>query len=121
MELNQVIKERYSVREFSSKKVEKEKIEELLEIINYIPTAVNAGPQKVYVLESEESLEKIGALANTYQAPLVLLIAVDINLVWKNPKEDRNGIRAPAERSPGAILPQGGSNPPPVSIRQKNP
>lgn len=90
MELEKVIKERYSVRTFKDIKIEKEKIEELLKVLNYVPTACNLQPEKVYVLESKESLEKISKVSNTYQAPLVLLITSDLNIAWKNPKEDYN-------------------------------
>lgn len=88
MELNKIIKERYSVRTFKDQKVESKKIEELLNTLNYIPTATNAQPEKIYVLKSEESLEKIGKLANTYDASIVLLICADTNIAWKNPKEE---------------------------------
>lgn len=87
MEFNKVIKERYSVRNFKTDKIEIEKINILLEIINYIPTATNAQPQKIYILQSKESLSKIKKIANTYNAPIVLLICADTNIAWHNPKE----------------------------------
>jgi len=88
MEFNQIIKERYSVRKFKTTEIEKEKIKELLETLNYIPSAMNLQPEKVYVLKSKEALEKIGKLANTYQAPVVLLICGDTNIAWHNPMEE---------------------------------
>lgn len=88
MNFDELIKERYSVRKFQEKVVEKGKIEQLLETLNYIPTATNAQPEKVYVLQSEEALKKIATFANTYQAPMVLLICADTSIAWKNPKEE---------------------------------
>ena len=88
MEFNKVIKERYSVRNFKPDKIETEKINSLLETINYIPTATNAQPQKIYILKSEEALAKINKTANTYNAPLVLLICSDTNIAWHSPKEE---------------------------------
>ena len=87
MELEKVMKERYSVRSFQDQPIEKEKLEELLKVLSIAPTAVNAQPVRVYVLASSEALEKIEKLARTYQAKSVLLIAVDTEKVWKNPVE----------------------------------
>jgi len=49
---------------------------------------MNAQPEKVYVLKSKESLEKINTLANTYKAPLVLLICADTNIAWNSNMEE---------------------------------
>ena len=59
MDLIDLFKERYSVRKFSDKKVEQEKINLILEAGRLAPTAVNFQPQRIYVLESAESLEKL--------------------------------------------------------------
>ena len=88
MNFDELIKERYSVRKFKKEKVSKEVIKELLETLNYIPTAINAQPERVYVLNSKEALEKINKYANTFQAPLVLLIASDTEIAWHNLKEE---------------------------------
>lgn len=87
LELEKIMKERYSVRSFTDQKIEKEKLEELLKVLNMIPTAANAQPVRVYVLESKEALEKVGKFARTYQAQVVLLITADTDKVWKNPIE----------------------------------
>lgn len=44
MEFDQLLKERYSVRKFSNQKVEKEKIDKILEAARIAPTAVNYQP-----------------------------------------------------------------------------
>lgn len=88
MEYNTLIKERYSVRKFKTDTIEEEKITELLNTINYIPTATNAEPERVYVLKSKEALAKINKHANVYSSPLVLLICSDIDSAWHNPKEE---------------------------------
>lgn len=90
MEYSKLIKERYSVRKFKLDSIEDDKIKELLEIVNYVPTATNAQPERIYVLKSKEALDKINKHARTYNAPLVLLIASDINTAWHSPKEDYN-------------------------------
>lgn len=88
MELDTIMKNRYSVRRFQNRKIEDNMIEELLSVLKYVPTAMNLQPEKVYVLKSKGALEKMGTLANTYQAPVVLLICADKNLAWKNSKEE---------------------------------
>ena len=54
MDFMELAKKRYSVRKFSDKSVEKEKLEQILEAGNIAPTAKNQQPQRVYVLQSEE-------------------------------------------------------------------
>ena len=39
--MENIVKERYSVREFSNKRVEKSAVEEILEIARLAPTALN--------------------------------------------------------------------------------
>ena len=46
-------KERYSVRKFTERQVEQDKLEKILEAGNVAPTAVNYQPQRIYVLQSE--------------------------------------------------------------------
>ena len=47
-------KERYSVRKFTDKPIEKDKLEKILEAAKVAPTAKNLQPVKIYVLQSEE-------------------------------------------------------------------
>ena len=51
MNFLQLVKERYSVRKFSDKKVEKEKLNLILEAGRVAPTAVNYQPQRILVIE----------------------------------------------------------------------
>ena len=75
MEFNDVIRKRFSVRKFRDKKVEPEKIEQILEAGRLAPTAKNIQPIRIYVVESKEGLEKIDKASRCrYQAPTVLMI-----------------------------------------------
>ncbi len=47
MEFDQLLEERYSVRKFSNQKVEKEKIDKILEAARIAPTAVNYQLQRI--------------------------------------------------------------------------
>lgn len=77
---------RWSVRSFSSRSIEKEKLDLILKAGQIAPTAVNYQPQKIYVLQSPEALGKIRAITrSTYNAPTVLLVCYDNRLSWKSP------------------------------------
>ncbi len=75
MEFEIVIKERTSTRKFSDKKLEKEKLNKILEAGRIAPTAKNLQPIKIYVVESEEGLKKIdNATRCRYGAKTVLIV-----------------------------------------------
>ena len=54
--------ERYSVRSYSDRMVEQEKIDKILKAAQLAPTAVNYQPQMIYVLKSEAAMNKINRL-----------------------------------------------------------
>lgn len=86
MDFLEFSRKRYSVRSYSSQKVEKEKIDKILQAAMIAPTAVNYQPQKIYVLKSSEALQKIRSLTkSTYDAPLVFLVCSDTNRSWHSP------------------------------------
>ena len=62
MSFLELAKERYSVRKFSDKKVEDEKLELILEAGRIAPTAKNYQPQRTLVLRSEENIAKLNKL-----------------------------------------------------------
>ena len=78
-------KKRYSVRAYTEKKVEKEKLEAILEAAHVAPTGANNQPQHLIVVESDEGMNKVGKAANTYGAPLVIIICSDRNVTWTRP------------------------------------
>lgn len=91
MEFKEVVKNRYSCKKFSEKKVEREKIEAILEIGRLAPTAKNLQEQHIYVVESEEVLAKIDTVTPCrYGAPTVLVVAFDKNNVFTYPGEKRD-------------------------------
>jgi len=84
----ELAKDRYSVRKFTDKQVEQEKLNIILEAGNVAPTAVNYQPQKIYVLQSEDALAKAKSVCPcTYDAKTILLFAYDDNQDWDNPKQ----------------------------------
>lgn len=79
--------ERYSVRNFSSRPVEDEKLALILEAGRLAPTAVNYQPQKIYIVKSAEALSKLDALRPLFGAPLALVICYDPAISWKNKRD----------------------------------
>ena len=78
-------KARRSVRRYSDRPVEPEKLALILEAGRMAPTGYNYQPQRVYVLESAEARARLaGVTRMTFGAPLVLLVGYDINESWKN-------------------------------------
>lgn len=74
--------ERYSVRQFSSKHVEQDKIDRILEAGKLAPTAVNSQPQKIFVIKSEEGMKKANEISPCiYGAPHAFLICYDDSIV----------------------------------------
>mgnify|MGYP002540410716 CR=1 FL=1 len=70
MEFTQVVENRYSCKNFSGRKVEAEKLQVILEAGRVAPTAKNLQEQRVYVVQSEEGLKKIDAVAG-YKPDLI--------------------------------------------------
>lgn len=96
MTFNQLIKQRYSCRDYLDKQIEKEKLNQVLEAGNLAPTAKNNQPQRIYVLQSKEALEKIRQETKcAFNAPVVLLICYDEKEEWNNPLEE--GIHSGVE------------------------
>ena len=75
MEFEDIIRRRTAVRKFSNRKIEKEKLDSILEAGRLAPTVKNNQPIKIYVVESSEGLEKMDkATRCRYNAPVVLLV-----------------------------------------------
>ncbi len=91
MEFSQVVKDRYSCKKFSSRGIEKEVIERILEAGRLAPTAKNSQEQRIYVVQSDEGLAKIDSLTPCrYGAPAVLIIAFDRDNTFTYPGQKYN-------------------------------
>lgn len=87
MEFEKVIRQRISTRKFKEDKISREDLTKILEAGRIAPTAKNYQPQKIYVIESDQGLQKIDAISPCrYHAKTVLLVCSDKNIAWK--KED---------------------------------
>lgn len=91
MEFKEVVKNRYSCKKYSDRKVEREKLDEILEAGRLAPTAKNLQEQHIYVVESEENLAKIDkATPCRYGAKTVIVVAFDKNNVFTYPGDKRD-------------------------------
>lgn len=59
MELKEVVMRRYATKEFDGKMIPEEKIDELLEIIRFAPSALNLQPWKIVVIRDKKVKEEL--------------------------------------------------------------
>ena len=86
MDFMELAKARFSVRKFSDKPVEEDKLAKIIEAGMVAPTARNFQPVRIYVMKSAEAVEKMNGLTRCmYGAPLALLICYDEDEMWINP------------------------------------
>lgn len=92
MDFLNIAKSRYSVRSYTNKKVEKEKLDKILEAAHIAPTAANLQPVRLLVVQEESGLTKIGKAANIYNAPLAVIVCSDHSKAWKRPFDGKQTI-----------------------------
>lgn len=91
MKFLELAQKRYSVRKFSDVKVEKEKLNLILEAGRVAPTAVNYQPQRILVLDNEEDLSKLSfCMPYKFNQSLALLVCYDENVSWKRKFDGRD-------------------------------
>lgn len=82
---------RYSLRKFSSQSVEREKLDLILEAGRSAPTAHNYQPQRVFVLQTPEALEKADACSGShFHPPVILAVCYDPAVAWKREIDGKN-------------------------------
>ena len=93
MEFSDVINERYSVRGYLDKEVEKEKLEYVLKAATIAPTGVNAQPFKVFVIDTKKYKQELSEIYGAkwfVEAPLVLAVVGIKNKAWTRPWDQKN-------------------------------
>lgn len=93
MDFFSVIKKRYSVRGYKPDKVEKDKLNKILEAGRLAPTGVNFQGFKIFVIDTEknkEALKKIYPKDWFIEAPIVLCIAIAPSKSWTRPWDGKN-------------------------------
>ena len=83
--------ERYSLRKYSDRPVEPEKLALILEAGRNAPTAHNLQPQRIFVIQSPEALEKAdGCMGSHFHPPVILAVACDLEEAWKRETDGKN-------------------------------
>jgi len=78
--------ERFSVRSFTDEPVLDDVVSRILHSGHVAPTACNLQPQRIYVLQSKEALEKLkNCTPCHFNAPLAMLVCVDMDDCWVRP------------------------------------
>ena len=109
-DLMDISRRRHTVRSYADRPVEPEKLAAVLEAGRWAPTAVNAQPQRIVVLDTPENLAKVREFCTFgwqkkyvdlasesdtpehdrivlyFGAPVVLLVCYDRNACWHHPQ-----------------------------------
>lgn len=90
-------KERFSCRKFSDKPVESEKVDKIIEACLAAPTAVNFQPFKIFIFNSEKSIEKVAkATPYTFGAKLIFAVGADSKNSFVRKFDNKNGAEIDA-------------------------
>lgn len=93
MNFLELVKERRSVRSYTSQAVEDEKLHYLLECARFAPSAVNRQPWHFFVVKSEEKkclLRQCYARDWFAQAPVYIVICADDANAWVRQADGKN-------------------------------
>lgn len=91
MEYFDLIKERFSVRSFKEEKLSDKDIETILNAGHLAPTGCNNQPQRVYVLQSDDAIEKLkGCTKCHFNAPNAMLVCYNKDEVWRRKYDSKS-------------------------------
>ena len=83
MDFEKLAAERYSLRKFSDRPVEAEKLAKILEVSHNAPTAHNNQSQRVFVIQSPEALQKADTCTDChFNPPVMLVVGYDPAVSW---------------------------------------
>ena len=114
MDFMEISKLRHTVRKYAKTPVEQGKIEKLLEAGRWAPTAVNAQPQRILVMDTQKNLAKVREFCTFgwqqkyvdlakesdtedhkniviyYGAPVVMMVCYDKDECWTHPQSGKS-------------------------------
>lgn len=83
MDFYQLAADRYSVRKFLDQPLKQEVLNQILNCGRIAPTGCNYQPQRVLVLNTTESMEKLkGCTSSHFDAPIAILVCYDKTETW---------------------------------------
>lgn len=94
MNFAQLAEERYSVRKFDKRPVEREKVEAVLKAGRIAPTACNNQPQRILVIDDADGMAKLKRCTSyTFGAPMALMVCFDKTQSWvRSFDNDNSGV-----------------------------
>lgn len=91
MDFIQLATNRYSVRKFKEKHLEQHVIDKILQAGHVAPTGCNNQPQRILVLNTDESVEKLKNCTKChFDAPAAMLICYNKEEVWTRKYDGKN-------------------------------
>ncbi|MDD6565076.1 MAG: nitroreductase family protein [Clostridiales bacterium] len=89
MDFDKVISERYSVRKFKNEHLSQDVIDKILKAGHIAPTGCNYQPQRILVLNTDESLEKLKNCTKChFDAPTAMLVCYNKDESWVRKYDD---------------------------------
>ncbi len=86
MEFKKLISDRYSVRQFKQEHLQQEEIDKILDAGHKAPTGCNYQPQRILVLNTDESIEKLSKCTRChFNAPAAMLVCYNEEESWTRP------------------------------------
>ena len=80
---------RVPIRKYLEQKVEKEKLQKILDAAKVAPVVVNTLPPKIIVIQEKEDFANLAKGAPAYGAPIALLVCAEQNPVWRRPSDGK--------------------------------
>ena len=91
MDFQALAAQRYSLRKYSDRPVEDEKLQLILQAAQSAPTAHNLQPQRIFVLRSAQALEKADACMDShFHPPVTLAVTYDAQCAWTREGDGKN-------------------------------
>ncbi len=91
MDFLKLCKERYSLRKFDGRRLSDSDINRILEAARVAPTAKNLQPQKIFVINTDDSVEKLKKCTKCdYGTKTSFLICYDKNVSWKRDTDGKD-------------------------------
>ncbi len=86
MDFKTLIEERFSVRSFRAEHLPQELIEKIIDAAHKAPTGCNYQPQRILVMNSDESMEKLRECTKChFGAPTAMLVCHNTEESWTRP------------------------------------
>lgn len=96
MDFEKIITERYSVRKFENRHLEKDVIDKILQSALLAPTGCNFQPQRILVMNTDESVENLKKCTRShFDAPCAMLVCYNKEETWVRPYD--KAVSAPVD------------------------